>query len=258
MVEALVQGRLRALAGGSPLVRRVLRITNRIESQVDEVLSPLYAQWGRGQVPVSATILAALGQIELHLSAAAEQLAAADAALDAAVSDVARVLGPDLFTTEGGSMEAVVGALLAARGWRLAVAESCTGGLLTSRLTDVSGSSRYVDRAVVAYSNAAKIAQLGVEPALIERHGAVSEPVALAMASGVRALAGVEVGVGVTGIAGPEGGTADKPVGQVAIAAAGPGAPRVRTFRFPGDREQVKFQASQAALDMLRRLLIER
>jgi PncC family amidohydrolase len=150
----------------------------------------------------------------------------------------------------------VVGDLLVAHGFRIALAESCTGGLITSRLTDVAVSSRYVRHSVVAYSNDAKTGLLGVAPELLAEHGAVSEPVALAMADGIRAQAGVEVGVGVTGIAGPGGGSPEKPVGTVAIATVTASATRSRVFRFMGEREQVKFQASQAALDMVRRMLI--
>jgi nicotinamide-nucleotide amidase len=150
----------------------------------------------------------------------------------------------------------VVGALLVEQGLRIACAESCTGGLLTSRLTDVPGSSRYVERAVVAYANDAKVELLGVPAALIEEHGAVSEPVARAMAHGIRASAKADIGVGVTGIAGPSGGTPEKPVGTVAVAAVGPNGVRARVFRFVGDRELIKFQASQAALDMVRRMLL--
>jgi nicotinamide-nucleotide amidase len=138
----------------------------------------------------------------------------------------------------------------------IALAESCTGGLITSRLTDVPGSSRYVHEAVVVYSNASKDALAGVPPALIAEHGAVSEPVARAMAAGIRSKAGVDVGVGVTGIAGPGGGSAEKPVGTVAIAATTATAMRSRIFRFLGEREHIKFQASQAALDMVRRMLM--
>ena len=139
----------------------------------------------------------------------------------------------------------------------IAVAESCTGGLLASRLTDVPGSSDYVDRGVVCYSNRAKIELLGVPEALIAEHGAVSEPVARAMAEGIRARAGADVGIGITGIAGPGGGTPEKPVGTVAIAVLTPTATRVRTFQFIGGRDMVKFQAAQAALNMLRLMLIE-
>ena len=128
--------------------------------------------------------------------------------------------------------------------------------MLTSRLTDVPGSSNYVERTIVAYSNEAKIDLLGVPRAMIAEHGAVSEPVAEAMADGMRVRAGVDLGIAITGIAGPGGGTEAKPVGTVAIALAGPGdARRVRTFTFIGGRLQVKFQASQSALDMIRRTL---
>jgi nicotinamide-nucleotide amidase len=233
-----------------------MKIAGRIESQTDEALQPLYRTWEQATPKIGATILAALGQIELHLSTRSSSAAAAEAALEAAVQQVSAVLGDDVFSSDGRSMEAVVGEMLAVRGHRIALAESCTGGLVTSRLTDVAGSSRYVERSVVAYSNEAKTDLLGVPRALIEEHGAVSEPVALAMAEGIRSRAAVEVAVGVTGIAGPGGGSADKPVGTVAIAALVAQATQVHTFRFHGEREQVKFQASQASLDMVRRMFL--
>jgi nicotinamide-nucleotide amidase len=154
-------------------------------------------------------------------------------------------------------MEQVVGDLLVQRGMQIAAAESCTGGLITSRLTDVPGSSRYVQQAVVTYANESKTQLLGVPRALLAEHGAVSEPVALAMADGIRARAAVDIGIGVTGIAGPGGGTPEKPVGTVAVAAVTAASARARTFRFHGERANVKFQASQAALDMVRRMLLE-
>jgi nicotinamide-nucleotide amidase len=175
------------------------------------------------------------------------------------------VLGADLVSTDGAAIEAVTGDLLKARGWWVAFAESCTGGLATSRMTDVPGSSAYVERSIVAYSNRAKIELLDVPEALIAEHGAVSEPVALAMAAGIRKRTGVNVGVGITGIAGPGGGTEQKPVGTVCIAVDGlpagasakaEGEPRVRTFRFPGGREMVKAMSATWAIDMLRRYLI--
>ena len=258
MLEALVSGPRKSRAPGVPLVRRVLKIAGRIESQTEEVLQPLYREWEQRTPRISATILAALGQIELHLSARAASAEAAAAAIDAAVQQVCAVLGDDVFSTRGQAMEAVVGDLLVSHGYRIALAESCTGGLVTSRLTDVPGSSRYVDRAVVVYANEAKVDLLGVPATLIEAHGAVSDAVALAMAEGVRVRASVDIGIGVTGIAGPDGGTPEKPVGTVAIAAAIGETTRVRTFRFHGEREQVKFQASQAALDMVRRMLSSR
>lgn len=257
MFEALVQRALGERAAGQTLRRQVLKVVGRIESQTEELLQPLYAKWRARPVVVDATILATLGQIELYLTARHHDAEAVDEALAVATDEVVGVLGADVFSTSGQPLEAVVGEALVARGLRLAVAESCTGGLIASRLTDVPGSSRYVERGVVTYSNAAKIDLLDVPAALIDAHGAVSEPVAEAMAQGIRRRAGVEVGAGVTGIAGPDGGTAEKPVGTVAIAVAAPGANRVRTFRFSGERDQVKFQASQAALDMVRRLLLE-
>jgi nicotinamide-nucleotide amidase len=255
MLIALAGEGLAARASGVALVRRTLKIAGRIESQTEEQLRPLYAEWAAAAIPIEATILAALGQIELHLTTRAATAAAAAAALQHATDQVVATLGIDVFSTDGRSLEQVVGDLLAARGWRIAVAESCTGGLITSRLTDIPGSSRYVERSIVTYSNEAKIELLGVPSELLRAHGAVSEPVAQAMASGIRERAPVAVGVGVTGIAGPDGGTAEKPVGTVAIAAAVPGGTQSRLFRFIGEREHVKFQASRAALDMVRRML---
>ena len=258
LVTAGPDGPLRQRAAGAALVRQILKIAGRIESQTEEELRPLYAQWKTWAIPVEATILAALGQIELHLSARAADVDAVRATLRRAADQVLATLGSDVFTDDGRSLEQVVGALLADRALRIAVAESCTGGLITSRLTDVAGSSRYVERSVVSYSNAAKVELLGVPEALLKAHGAVSEPVAVAMAEGIRARTPVDIGVGVTGIAGPDGGTAEKPVGTVAIAVAAPWGTHFRLFRFAGERDTIKFQASQSSLDMVRRALLDR
>jgi len=255
MLSSLIEGRLRERTSGEPLARRIVRIAGRIESHVDEALQPLYHEWAKASRPIAATILAALGSIEIHLSARAQSPAVVGEALEAAVRQVVSVIGADAYSTDGRLLEQVVGDLLVEKGMRIAAAESCTGGLITSRLTDVSGSSRYVDQSVIVYSNAAKTELLGVPPELIEAHGAVSEPVALAMAEGIKTRARSDVGIGVTGIAGPTGGTPEKPVGMVVVAAVAPHDRRCRTFRFFGEREQVKFQGSQAALDMVRRLL---
>ena len=256
MLARLAAGWLGERAPGLSLVRRVLRIVGRTESHTEEAVRPLYPEWAQAAVPIAVTILASLGQIELHLSARAHSRLEAEAALDVASSQVIERLGIDVYSRDGRSMEHVVGDLLVERNWRIAVAESCTGGLITSRLTDVPGSSRYVERGVVAYTNDSKVALLGVAAALIEEHGAVSEPVAIAMAEGIRMRAATNIGIGVTGIAGPGGGTPEKPVGTVAVAAAAADLVRSRVFRFIGDREHVKFQASQAALDMVRRMLL--
>ena len=255
MLAAVVDGPLRTRTNVDVLVRRVIKVTGRVESQTDEALQPLYREWEGATPPIAATILAALGQIEVHLSTRTAPDAAA-AVLDAAVGRAVAVLGADAYSTDGRPLERVVGDLLVEQQLRIALAESCTGGLITSRLTDVPGSSKYVRHSVIAYSNDAKTGLLGVSEALLTEHGAVSEQVALAMADGIRAQAAVDVGLGVTGIAGPDGGTPQKPVGTVAIAAVTAAAARSRIFRFPGEREQVKFQASQAALDMVRRMLI--
>lgn len=257
MLAAVVAGPLRARAAGVPLVRRILRIIGRLESQVDEALQPWYGRWLRGSTPVHATILAGTGEIELYLTAAAARRGDAEDAVASAAADAQAVLGLDVVSSDGRRIEAVVGDLLVERAFRIGIAESCTGGLVTSRLTDVAGSSRYVEMSVVTYSNEAKMAFLDVPPALLAMHGAVSEPVAVAMAAGIRARADVEVSLGITGIAGPGGGSPDKPVGTVAIAAATPQGSEVRLFRFTGEREQVKFRASQAALDLVRRLLLQ-
>jgi competence/damage-inducible protein CinA-like protein len=254
MFDEDVRPRLDPLTGGRRVRRRVIKLTGRAESQVDEVAHPIYASFRQGSIPVETTILATPGRIELHLSARSEQIDAADAVLDAAVRQLAATLGPFIFSTDGRMLEEVVGGLLLERGLHLAVAESCTGGLVMGRLTDVSGSSNWLLGGVVAYDNDVKVRELGVPAGLIAAHGAVSEPVAAAMAAGVRSRLGAHVGVGVTGIAGPTGGTPAKPVGTVVIAVDGPEA-RVRTFRFPGDRRAVRAHSVAAALDMVRRLL---
>jgi nicotinamide-nucleotide amidase len=255
MVEQIVAERLRPRAGGRLLMRRVLKIAGRSESRVEELTQPVYARWRDEQPPIETTILAAPGQIELHLSARGEDATALAAALDRATAQIDAVMPHDVFSRDGRSIEEVVGALLQQRGWRIALAESCTGGLTTSRLTDIPGSSAYVERSVIAYSNEAKIELLGVAPELISEHGAVSEPVAQAMAEGLRDRAQTDVAVGITGIAGPTGATPTKPVGMVCISVTSAAESLVRTFKFPGNRELVKTFAAFTALDMVRRLL---
>jgi nicotinamide-nucleotide amidase len=255
MLDAVVASRLEPESGGARLFRRVLKITGRSESDVDTHAQPVYGRWVNAPVPIATTILAGMGQIELHLAASAATPGAAERALDMAVRELQEALGSSVYSVDGRSLEEVVGALLRARRWRLAAAESCTGGLLLSRLTDVPGSSDYVDRGMVCYSNEAKSEWLGVSEELLAEHGAVSEPVARAMAEAVRTRAGAHVGIGITGIAGPSGGTAQKAVGTVAIAVVTEGGARDATYRFLGGRDLVKFQATQAALNMLRLMM---
>jgi nicotinamide-nucleotide amidase len=256
MFEAVVRDRLSPRSQGAGLFRRVLKITGRTESDVDATVQPIYGPWAGQEVPISTTILAVLGQIELHLTARAADRTAADRALDSAVRALSAALGESVYSVDGSPLEAVVGGLLRQRGLTIAVAESCSGGLLASRLTDVPGSSEYVESGVVCYSNRSKVEWLGVPESTIAEHGAVSEAVARAMASGIRGHAGTNAGIGITGIAGPGGGSAEKPVGTVAVAVALDRAEQVRTFHFFGGRDLVKFQSTQAALNMLRLMLL--
>jgi len=253
--ETHVRPGLASRTGSRQLRRRILKITGRPESGVEQIAQPLYGPMADWPVPVETTILAAPGQIELHLSARGDDAAKIDRVLDEAVTRLASALGDIVFSADGRSLPEVVGQLLLEQGARVAVAESCTGGLVLGRLTDVPGSSSWVIGGVTAYSNDVKIHQLGVAAAMIAEFGAVSEPVARAMADGVRERLAADVSVSVTGIAGPAGGTVEKPVGTVVIATSGPRS-LLRTFRFPGDRAMVRTQATQAALDMLRRTLI--
>ena len=257
MLDVVVRDRLAAHTSGRRLYRRVLRIAGRPESHVDEVTQPIYSRWTDEPEPIETTILAAAGEIQLHISMFSASSAAATERLQRAVEDLTQALGASVYAVDDRRMEEVVGTLLRSRGLRIAVAESCSGGLFASRLTDVPGSSDYVECGLVTYSNAAKVKFAGVQQPVIDEHGAVSEPVAEALAQGVKRAANVDIGVGITGIAGPGGGSERKPVGTVVIAVAAQNKSVVRTFRFPGDREQIKFQSTQAAFDMVRRLLID-
>lgn len=255
LLEHVIAERLAPLAAGAQVVRSVLKIAGRTESQVEQVAQPVYASFAGWVPPVSTGILAAPGQVELHFSSRVSSKSEGAEILGRAAAAMHAVLGDDVFSLDGRSLEQVVGDLLRERGWRIATAESCTGGLVASRLTDVPGSSEYMDRGVICYSNRAKTELLGVPEESIREHGAVSEPVGLAMARGARERAGADIAVGVTGIAGPGGGSAEKPVGTVVVAVAEESGARARTYRFPGGREQVKFQSAQAALDAVRRTL---
>ncbi|MDH3505188.1 MAG: CinA family nicotinamide mononucleotide deamidase-related protein [Nitrospirota bacterium] len=169
------------------------------------------------------------------------------------VNQVRECLRPGLFAEGERTMEEIVGEVLRGRSWTIAVAESCTGGLVAHRLTTVPGSSCYVDRGVVSYSNKAKRELVGVPASTLGRYGAVSSQVAMAMAKGIRMRSRVDVGVGVTGIAGPGGGTVEKPVGLVYAAIDGPHGTQARRWQFWGDRTEITLKTSQAVLDLIRR-----
>ena len=239
---------LRSVSGGQERHRRVLKIAGMTESAVDERLKPYY-ECHPGEL---VTILAGGGQIEIHLGGTSrDDIAAREA-------EIAELFGHRLFGFDDDTLESVVGALLLKRGETVATAESCTGGLLGSRITDVSGSSAYYLGGAVCYTAAAKSDVAGVDPILIREHGEVSEPVALALAHGARARFGTTWGVGITGIAGPTGGTPEKPVGTVHIAVSGPDGDRHRKLFWPAPRTMVKWFSTQAALDLLRRELLTR
>jgi len=258
MMETAMSTVLAARVGKERLYRAALFVTGRGESHVEEVAQPIYSAWLAASPPIETTVLAAPGQIELHLVTRSADAKAAVRALSRARDELVDALGPDVFSVDGRSMEEIVGQLLRDSGLTIAAAESCTGGLMMSRLTDVPGSSAYVAGGVVVYSNDLKTSLAGVDPSLMAAHGAVSEPVALALAEGVRARSTASIGVGITGIAGPSGGTPEKPVGTVAIAVAGPrGTSRVHTFALFGTRTQIKFGAAQSALNLVRKVLIE-
>jgi nicotinamide-nucleotide amidase len=237
---------------GRVVRRRVLKIAAMAESQVDEIVAPLY----RSVENPHTTILGAPGQIELHLVAEGASGEEAEGRIEELARGLRERLPGRIFSEDGRELPAVVSALLLERGLSLAVAESCTGGLLSARLTDVPGASGFLERSFVTYSNRSKVEELGIDAGLVESLGAVSTEVAAAMAAGARRVAGAQVGVGITGIAGPEGGTDDKPVGLVYVALDGEAGTRVRRARYPGGRERVRFQATQVALEMLRRGLL--
>lgn len=251
MFTASVAPVLNERAGENFIRRRKLCIFGLTESATDEIASPIYKQYANPET----TILFDRGQIELHLAAHAKTAAEAESLLDELGGKLETALGDYLFSNRGQVLEEVVGDLLRAQGATLATAESCTGGLLAGRITDVPGSSEYFREGVVAYANEAKIGLLGVRQELIEEYGAVSEEVAQAMAGGIRDRAGATLGIGITGIAGPGGGTEAKPVGLVFIALVDDKLCEARRFLLPGDRFLIRHLAVQAALDMVRRRL---
>jgi nicotinamide-nucleotide amidase len=235
------------------LAREVLKITGLTESKIEMEISDLYPK----NPDIKVTILASPGQIEIHLTSYSPGNAEeAERNIRRLKKKLLSRLKNNVFSESGEELEEVIGLLLRTREQTLAVAESCTGGLLSHRLTNVPGSSDYFLEAAVTYSNAAKIELLGVPPSFIETHGAVSFPVARAMAQGIRKKAQADYGLAITGIAGPTGGTPEKPVGLVFIGLAWDGGTEVQKNLFLGRREQVKFQSTQRALDMLRRHLL--
>jgi len=244
--------KLEQRSGSLRVVRRMLRVAGMGESAVDEKIAPVYTKYENPQT----TILFNQSEIEIHLTARGRTEDEANQLLDRVVLEVEEQLGNAIFAFRGEKMEEVIGLKLAVGGYTLSVAESCTGGLLAQRLTEIPGSSKYFIEGVVTYANDSKTRLLGVEPILLLEHGAVSAPVAEAMAEGMRNRAGTDFALSITGIAGPDGGTEDKPVGTVFIAISSEAGTEYRRLKLPGDRNLIRWRATQAALDLLRRRLI--
>jgi competence/damage-inducible protein CinA-like protein len=237
------------LKTGQPFQRQVFKIALMGESKVDEMLRPVTSTLKQ----TGYTILAGPGEVEIHLLASQH----AKEELLEACNGVRAILGNRIYAEELVTMEEVVARLLRGFNKTVSVAESCTGGFLAHRLTQIPGSSNYFERGVVTYSNASKNQLLRVPYELIEQHGAVSAPVAITMAEQIRSLSHSDFGLGITGIAGPDGGSEQKPVGFVFVALADMTVTRVEKYHFPPGRERIKFMASQAALNLLRLRLTE-
>jgi nicotinamide-nucleotide amidase len=244
--------RLQAKLPPQFIASRVLRIALMGESQCDARVAPIYKRYA----DVDTTILAAAGEIQLHLKTRAASLAQAQERVDALVQEIEDELDDFVVSDNGDSLEQIVSYYLQMRNVTLAVAESCTGGLLAERLTSVSGSSRYFLGGAVVYSNELKTAFADVPAELIQQHGAVSREVAVALAEGIRKRCGASLGAGVTGVAGPTGGSPEKPVGLVFHALASGSGTEVIERKFPGDRKRIRWFASTQALDMIRRKLM--
>jgi nicotinamide-nucleotide amidase len=252
MFAAQVEHRLARLSTGVRLVARELRVAGMGESDVDQRIAPIYTRHS----DVQTTILTAPGEIQIHLRAWTTDAPAAERQLQGIVESIVITLGEAVFTTAGESLEEVVARELTMHHATIATAESCTGGLLAERLTRISGSSAYFLGGVVSYSNTLKSAWVDVPAEIIESRGAVSSEVAIALADGIRRRTGATLGLGITGVAGPTGGSPEKPVGTVHVAIADASGSKERGVLYPGERDRIRWQASQTALDMVRRYFL--
>lgn len=250
--EQQCKERLRAKLPVQFIATRVLKVALLGESACDARIAPIYTK----QPAVQTTILAGAGEIQLHLKTRAESLEAAQQRVDKLAEEIEAELGDCVFSDNGDSLEQIVGYYLQMRNATLAVAESCTGGLFGERITSVAGSSRYFAGGVIVYSDELKTSLADVPAKLIKQHGAVSREVAVALAEGIRRRCAATLGVGITGIAGPTGGSPEKPVGLVFHALASETGTEVVERKFPGDRKRIRWFASQQALDMVRKKMM--
>jgi nicotinamide-nucleotide amidase len=243
-----VKPRLQRQASAIRMFHRELRVTGLGESHVEERIRPIYTRYQQ----VNTTILATPGEVQVHLRRWTDDPVEANATLDEIVRGFELALGDRIFAHAATPLEEVVAQLLMDHRATIAAAESCTGGLLAERLTRIPGSSNYFLGGAVCYSNELKTAWADVPSEMIASKGAVSSEVAIAMAEGIRRLVRSTLGVGITGIAGPGGGSQEKPVGTVHVAVATPSGTKDRLIHLPGDREAIRFYASQVGLDMVR------
>jgi nicotinamide-nucleotide amidase len=252
MFDEQCMERLRAKLPPAYIATRVLKVAMLGESLVDSRVAPIYKR----HADVQTTILAGAGDVQFNLFTRADSMEAAQQRVDELAGEIEDELDDALYASKGESLEQIVGYFLQLKGATLAVAESCTGGLLAERITSVSGSSRYFLGGAIVYSNELKTEFAGVPASLIRKHGAVSREVAAAMAEGIRKRCKATLAVGITGVAGPTGGTEEKPVGRVYNALASADGTPVEERNFPGDRKRVRWFATQLALDMVRRKLM--
>jgi nicotinamide-nucleotide amidase len=254
LMEEAVLPRLQSRPDVRSTARRTLLTTGIGESNLQELFGDLSAWLDRN---TGLAYLPSIHGVRLRISAEAESVAQAQERVAGFADHLCGIAGRFVYGSDGDTLEAVVGRVLADRGWTIATAESCTGGLVASRITDVPGSSRYFGGGVVAYANSVKEDALGVSPDLLEEHGAVSGPVVEAMAAGVRTRFGADVGVATSGIMGPGGGSEEKPVGTVWLAADIRGEVRAVRVRLGGTRDRNKEQAATAALNLVRLRLLK-
>jgi nicotinamide-nucleotide amidase len=248
MFQEQILPRLKRRGSRIRMFHRELRVAGMGESALEQRIKPIYTRYA----DVNTTILAAPGEIQIHLRLWTEDAAHAQKTLDEISQSFELVLTDRIFSQDGSSLEEVVANILTMNKTTISAAESCTGGLLAQRLTSIAGSSSYFLGGVVCYSNELKTAWADVPPEIIKAKGAVSSEVAMALADGIRRRVGSMLGVGITGIAGPSGGSEEKPVGTVHVAIAHAGGVKERGVRFPGDREAIRWHAAQLALDMVR------
>jgi len=250
MFEEMAAPYLQERFGKSPFCREHLRLTGIPESALDQAVSPIYKKYKN----IQTTVLSKPGDIELIFTGRDNPATVKN--LNRLTAEITRKLEPYIYSTQGFLMEEEIGVLLKRQNLTISLAESCTGGLLAKRLTDIPGSSIFLLGGVVCYSNESKIKQVGVPSDILEKHGAVSSATAAALAAGIQRKTGSSTALAITGIAGPGGGTPSKPVGRVYIGALFGEKLEIKKFFFHGNREMIRFQSTQMAMEILRRMLI--